>query len=73
MTESCRIRPENGQSFAQVVLDAVEEARESGAQSADELATALNRSGVTTWGGRQWDAERVLAFLATPEVERIKG
>lgn len=73
MTETCRIRPENGQSFAQVVLDAVEEAREAGAQNADDIATALNRSGVTTWGGRQWDAERVLAFLASPDVERLNS
>lgn len=71
MTETCRIRPESGASYARIVLAAIDDARAAGAATPDDLATALNRSGVTTWGGRQWDAERILAFLAGPDVERL--
>ncbi|MDJ0951571.1 MAG: hypothetical protein QNJ94_21885 [Alphaproteobacteria bacterium] len=73
MTETCRIRPEDCGSYTREVIAAIAEARDAGATTPDELAMALNRSGVTTWGGRQWDGERVLAFLASPDVEQLTG
>lgn len=71
MTETRRNKPMDGDHFISEVLAAVEGARDAGAISPDDIATCLNRSGVSTWRGRQWDAELVLEFLASPEVERF--
>ncbi|MDJ0951572.1 MAG: hypothetical protein QNJ94_21890 [Alphaproteobacteria bacterium] len=71
MTEPRRQNMESRDSFNREVLDAMAAARAEGATAADEIATALNRSGVLTWRGRQWDAELVLRFLADPDVERL--
>ena len=73
MTESQRINLGSLDEFARKVLRHVREAREAGIQDADELATALNRSGLPTFRGRQWTGRDVLEFLASPEAVRAES
>jgi len=64
MTETRTVLPQTGEAFRREILAAIEAARGSGAVTPEEIATALDRAGVTTWRGRQWDAELLLQFLA---------
>ena len=73
MTETRTVLPQTGEAFTREVLAAIEAARGEGAVTPEEIATALNRAAVTTWRGRQWDAELLLAFLASPDTERLAG
>lgn len=73
MTETRRLKPDTAAEFMREVLAAITAARAAGAATPDDIATALNRSGVTDWRGQQWDAESILEFLASPEVERLQA
>ena len=68
MTET-RAHPTDADFVRDTVLE-IEGVRSVGANTAEEIATALNRSGYTNHRGRQWTAEEINAFLAKPEVER---
>ncbi len=72
MTESRRLTVESAEAFTEQALLEIRTLRMSGVERAEDLATALNRSGFTTFGGQQWDAGQVLDFLASPDTRRIE-
>ena len=53
--------------FSVEVFRAILSIRGEGNHQPDEIAEALNRSGVPDFAGHQWDAESVLAFLSSPQ------
>ena len=72
MTETRRPVPESPESFAANALAEIEDARRAGALTPEEIAEALNRGGFPDFRGRQWDAEKVLEFMASPAAERAR-
>lgn len=72
MTESRQLRVETVEDFTRQALMEISAVRQAGIQRADDIATALNRSGFTTFNGQQWDAEQVLDFLASPDTRRME-
>jgi hypothetical protein len=69
VTETRRVLNQDPKEFARETVLEIEGARSMGANSADEIADALNRSGYTNWRGRQWDADQVVEFLASADAE----
>ena len=63
---------ETAQAYLEQTLLKIEDVRRLGAHTADEIAEALNRSGFGTWHGCQWNAEKVLGLLSTPDAERAR-
>lgn len=70
MTETRRNPLQSTDDFTREAVEQIEAVRDSGARTADEIAEALNRGGFATWHGRQWDAEKVMEFLSSPDTER---
>lgn len=50
-------------------LRQIADARIEGADTPDDIAEALNRSGFPAQSGHQWTAESVLGFLASREAQ----
>ena len=65
MTETRRPTMQSDQEFALDALRQIADARIEGAQTPDDIAEALNRSGFPAQNGHQWTAEAVLGFLAS--------
>lgn len=72
MAETRRERAQTTEAFTRETVIEIEGVRSTGAQSAEDIATALNRSGYTNWRGHQWDADQILKFLANPEVDHLR-
>ncbi len=72
MAETRRVRPQKPEDFTRETVIEIDGVRSTGAQSAEDIATALNRSGYTNWRGHQWDANQIMAFLADPTIERLR-
>ena len=70
MTET-RANRTDADFVRETVLE-IEGVRSMGAKTAEEIATALNRSGFTNARGRQWQPGEIHEFLAKPEVERLR-
>ncbi len=69
MTESRRFTVKSGEAFALDALREIAEARHAGARTPEDIANALNRGGFPDMRGRQWDAEKVMTFLASRDAE----
>jgi len=67
MTETRRNKVQSIEDFSAEVFRAVIEIRSEGIHQPDEIAEALNRTGLPDFAGHQWDAESVLAFLSSPQ------
>lgn len=72
MAETRRERPQKPEDFTRETVIEIEGVRSTGATSAEDIATALNRSGYTNWRGHQWDAAQILTFLANPEIDHLR-
>ena len=72
MAETRRERPQKPEDFTRETVIEIEGVRSTGATSAEDIATALNRSGYTNWRGHQWDAAQIMTFLANPEVDHLR-
>ena len=67
MTETRRPTMQSDQEFAMDALREIANVRLDGAQTPDDIADALNRSGFPAQNGQQWTADAVLGFLASRE------
>lgn len=72
MVETRRMGNQDPREFARETVLEIEGVRGMGATTAEEIATALNRSGYTNWRGRQWDADQVMEFLASADAEQAR-
>lgn len=72
MSETRRPNAQKPESFTRETVIEIEGVRSTGATSAEDIATALNRSGYTNWRGHQWDADQIMIFLADPEVAHLQ-
>ena len=72
MAETRRERSQKPEEFTRETVIEIDGVRSTGAESAEDIATALNRSGYSNWRGHQWDADQILVFLANPDVERLR-
>jgi hypothetical protein len=72
MAETRRERSQKPEAFTRETVIEIDGVRSTGAQSAEDIATALNRSGYTNWRGHQWDADQIMSFLANPEIEHLR-
>jgi hypothetical protein len=72
MAETRRERAQTPQDFMRETVLEIEGVRSTGAETADDIATALNRSGYTNFRGHQWTADEILEFLSNDAVQRIQ-
>lgn len=72
MAETRRERSQKPAAFTRETVIEIEGVRSTGATSAEDIATALNRSGYTNWRGHQWDADQIMSFLADPETDHLR-
>jgi len=72
MAETRRELPQSSHDFTRETVLEIEGVKSTGAETAEEIATALNRSGYTNFRGHQWDADQILAFLSNDAVRKIQ-
>jgi hypothetical protein len=61
------------EGFVRRLVAEVEDARAAGANTAQDVAAALNARGVTSRNGRTWTAATVAKFLASPGARRYRA
>jgi hypothetical protein len=72
MSETRRELPQSSHDFTRETVLEIEGVKSIGAETAEEIATALNRSGYTNFRGDQWDADQILEFLSNDAVQRLQ-
>lgn len=73
MAETRRELPQGPHNFMRETVLEIEGVKSTGAETAEEIATALNRSGYTNFRGHQWDADQIMEFLSNDAVQRIQS
>lgn len=72
MAETRRELPHGSHDFTRETVLEIEGVKSTGAETAEDIATALNRSGYTNFRGHQWDADQILEFLSNDTVQKIQ-
>jgi hypothetical protein len=72
MAETRRERAQAPQDFTRETVLEIEGVKSTGAETAEDIAMALNRSGYTNFRGDQWDADQILEFLSNDTVQKIQ-
>jgi hypothetical protein len=72
MAETRRERAQAPQEFTRETVLEIEGVKSTGAETAEDIAMALNRSGYTNFRGDQWDADQILEFLSNDTVQKIQ-
>jgi len=72
MAETRRELPQAPEEFTRETVLEIEGVKSTGANTSEEIAMALNRSGYTNFRGHQWTADQVMEFLSNDTVQRIR-